>query len=144
VLDEGADSSAVVRSHHEITFPMPEHGTVGDLGRSFGGHHLVADAAACLEPAARAPLSAAAAQTASEFPAQLSAPLHEERLVDRLVAHLHEWIVREGDSPLRNLFGATTMLPATSSPGQPRMHGWRVFEQSRFLRTNSVRPSLKP
>src|SRR5699024_7194917 len=79
----------VHRTHDEITLPMPGHSTVSDLCRplsdgqripvgSTGATHPVPDGLAPLSTRGQAP---------SQILPQPTAPLHVQRLIDRLVAH---------------------------------------------------------
>jgi len=73
---------------------MAGHRPVLDLGRTLADEDHVHEVAGRARPSRRAASSAAAAQTARQLGAQGPPPLHEQRLVDRLVRHPHLLIVR--------------------------------------------------
>jgi hypothetical protein len=84
----------------------PWHGPILDLGGALGDHDPVGDLPTGLETAAWASLRPPAAKAAVQLPAQLTTALNEQRLIDRLVAHLHHRIVRIlGAQAVRDLLG---------------------------------------
>ena len=84
-LHQRADGGAVVGAHDQIAFPVAGHGSVIDVGGPLGNHDHVRDLAPRVDAALVPALGAASAQTVVQFPAQLTAALHIQRLVDRLV-----------------------------------------------------------
>jgi hypothetical protein len=77
---------------------MAGHGAVGGLGRPVADHDHVGDATRVLVAAPATPGCSAGTQAAGQFPAQLTAALHEQCLVDGLVAHPHHGIGGELDA----------------------------------------------
>ncbi len=74
---------------------MARHGAVFCFGGAFTEHHHALDASLRADPALRpAAASAPAAPAGGELRALGAAALHEERLVDRLVADAHTFIIR--------------------------------------------------
>jgi hypothetical protein len=94
-LDEGADRALVVLAHQQIALPVTRDGAVCRLGRTLADHDHLRDAATLFEPSLRDPFGTSAAQASGELPAQLTASLHVDGLVDRLVRDLHAPIVAE-------------------------------------------------
>jgi hypothetical protein len=83
---------------------VPRHGPVGGLGGAFADHHHVLDPAGVFQPVPGAAFRPAGTQAAGQLAAQLTAALHEQGLVDGLVAHPHHGIACELDpQPGRDL-----------------------------------------
>src|SRR5918911_759061 len=97
-FDQGADCGAT-QPEDEITFPVPWDRSVFGLCWSFSDHDLRCDEALSASPGAgpRDPQCSPGPQACGELAAQRSAPLHVERLVDRLVRDPHRLIIGEID-----------------------------------------------
>ena len=94
-LDEGADGAAAALAQDDVALPVAGHGTVVDLGGSFGDvHHPGQPASAVAVPRFGGGVRPDA-QASGQLAAQLAAALHEQRLIDRLVAHPHLRVVGE-------------------------------------------------
>ena len=94
-LDQRADSALVVGAHDEVSLPVTRDSSVVDLGGTIRDHDHAGHVAPAVDGAYVFALGSPRAQTASELPAQLAPSLDIERLIDRLVADLHAWIIAE-------------------------------------------------
>ena len=95
-LNQGAHGGIAVLADDQVAFPVPGHGPVLDLGGPLADHDHARDPAlGSRSGACGAALGPPAAQAASQLTAQLTPALDEQRLVDRLVAHLHHRIIGE-------------------------------------------------
>ena len=98
---EGAGLGLAVATDDEVAFPVAGHGTIVDLGGSFGDHDFVFDRSATLgvtggDRARCAPFTFRA-QMFHEFFVEPGAALHEQGLIDRFVHETHAVIVGELD-----------------------------------------------
>jgi hypothetical protein len=120
-------NGGTAETHDEIPFPVARHGAISCLRRTFADHDLGRDEG--LAPAAGArPRRAqrpAAAQAGRQLAAQSAPPLHEQRLVDRLMADAPRRIIREvdrqaaGDLLRAPGVGPSPRLPRSMPPGLP-------------------------
>jgi hypothetical protein len=111
------------------------HGPVGGLGGTFADHDHVLDAAGVRTTAPGAALGPPGAQATGQLPAQLTAALHEQGLVDGLVAHPHHGIACELDpQPGRDLLRRPPGLqPPADLGSQPRARQLRNLGAARSL-----------
>ena len=119
-LDKCADSR-FVEADDEITFPVPWHCPVFNLGRSLADQHFRSDElpATTLSPGPRNPQSSAGSEAGDQFPAQRPPTLDVQRLVDGLVRDPHVLIIGEIDlQSVRNLLRAPR-LPQRRSCRRP-------------------------
>src|SRR6476620_5461086 len=108
------------KTEDEIPFPMTWYGTIGDFCRTLADHDLGRDEglAAAARARPRRAQHPAAAQAGRQLAAQCASPLHEQRLVDRLMADAHGLIVWEVD---RQAAGELLRTPGVCpSPVLPR------------------------
>jgi hypothetical protein len=96
VVREGDDSAVLPLADDEVAFPVAGHGAVFCLGGPLADGDDAGDRAALVRVAAApaAAPAAAAAQRLVQLGAQAALALHEQRLVDGLVAHLHPPVAR--------------------------------------------------
>ena len=95
-LHQRADRRAA-QSQDEIPLPVARHRPVGRLRRTLADHDLGRDEGLAASAGARPrhPQRPPGAQAGGQLAAQRAAALHEQRLVDGLVADAHRLIVRE-------------------------------------------------
>ncbi len=108
-LDEGANRRAVVLPDDEVAFPVAWYRPVLRLRRTFTDHdHRLGEARLTADRlAARAAAGASRAQGPGQLPAQFSAALDVEGLVDRFVHHVHLRLIGEAPAQaLADLFRA--------------------------------------
>jgi hypothetical protein len=93
-FDQCRHLGGAVCADDQVAFPVAGHGSVLDFGRTLGDHHHVRDRRTPrLDTATRPASGPAAAQTGSEFLAQLRLGLHENGLIDRLMGHPPLWVI---------------------------------------------------
>jgi len=92
-LNERADGAAAALAEDEITFPVAWHGAVVGFCGAFAEHDHAGDAAATVGGSAGLAGRSSGPQAPRQLTAQLASALHEQRLVDRLVAHAHLRVV---------------------------------------------------
>jgi hypothetical protein len=89
-LDDGADGGVGgLRAHDQVAFVVAGHQPALDLGRPLADRHRVDDPDAERAAAAAAADRAPGPQAGCQFPAQLTAGIDVDGLVDRLVADPH-------------------------------------------------------
>jgi len=116
-FDQGANRRLGPLAEDQVAFPVARHGAVLDLGWSVADQHHVLQLARARGATAGAPLGAPRPRAPRELLAQRSAPLHKQRLIDRLVRHTHLQIVGiVEDQPCGNLLRGP-------SPSQSLLHG---------------------
>jgi hypothetical protein len=95
-FDQGADGGLLVFPDDEVAFPVARDRPVFDFSGTLGDHdHVVDPVITASQGVVTLSSRATASQASRQLPAQLAPPLDEERLVDRLVAHLHHRIIPE-------------------------------------------------
>jgi hypothetical protein len=122
-FDEGAHRGAAVLADDEIAFPVSRDRPVGRLGRTLADHDHVPEPAGLGGAVTARALDPSVAQAARQLPARFAAPLHEQRLVAGLVAHLHHRIVGElPPQPVQDLLRRPPLVhPLGHLAGQPGM-----------------------
>jgi hypothetical protein len=125
-LYQGADIRLVVPADDQVAFPVAGHHPVGDLDRTLGDHHLVADALGREQhPALGPPADPPGAQAPGQLGAEHAAGLHEQRGVDGLVGDAHARVIGEvADQPGRDLLWRPALRQALLDMGpQHGVHG---------------------
>src|ERR1700688_443135 len=95
-LDEGGDVR-VVRSGKKVSFPMPRHGAILNLGGPLAnGDHIEDTSLSTLRIVALgATHPPCSTQMCRQLLLQDAAGLDEEAAIDRFVRYLHIWVARE-------------------------------------------------
>ncbi len=136
---QGADRR-VTRADDQVAFPVPGHRPVIGLGWPLADHHHVLDPAAPLiSLPARLAQRPAGPQAGRQLPAQRTAALHVDRLVDGLVRHPHLRLI--GESSLQH-HADLLWRPPLGQPGLHPVPQRRVAGQLRRLRPPRPRPRV--
>src|SRR5438445_9201672 len=92
-LDQRRDRRFAFGTDQQVSLPMARNATVVDLRRALGDRDQIPRAAARIDALARTARGATRPEVGVQLPAQLSARLDIQRLVNRLVADPHPLIV---------------------------------------------------
>src|SRR5439155_677553 len=141
----------VVAAHEQVALPVTGHGPILDLGRSLADEDHVPERAGGLVPAGSTS-GAAGPEAGRELSPECPPALHEERLIDRLVAHPH---LRIGGPRARGRASPpasprTRHTVTRSRPSALAMSTWRSPVRarrrisSRSALTMLPRPGLRP
>ena len=108
-IDACATRGVRLFAQEHIAFPVAWNRAVLDLRRAIADQHHVFELACAHSAAQGATLRTTRAEAAREFLAERATPLHEERLVDRLMRHALLQVVGESRTPTaRRSVAATT------------------------------------
>jgi hypothetical protein len=88
-------------TENQIAFPVTGNGAIIGFRRPFADQHHVLQLTGAGRSTQGSPLGPSRAQALGQFLAQRPAPLHKQRLVNRLVRHAHLQVIWEGYSPSR-------------------------------------------
>ena len=85
----------IPRAHEQVTFPVPRHRAVLDGGRAVANRDSVNDRPARMGRCAlRASIGPPLSEVGHQCLLEHAAALHKQAEIDRLVRHVHGWIIR--------------------------------------------------